>query len=567
MPIPTKTRLDYEVTAAALLSTLPSARLIDGREVFCSAAGATHGTYLLDKEDNVSVVDGINVVATDLVTGRWIFQGPPTGALGANISVANEAALTALAVSGLPDGTKAFVRSHRSYWTLRTQGAVIIAHENIASSAAARQWSRILEIPHLTWLLEPIYFVDAVAGDDENVGTTNVTALQSYAEYIRRCPYMYISQTVNILTALPNTDCLVHALDIRWHQALSATPPTLQVVGLRTLGADNVVVASSDELGNVKPLIDLGIALTVGQILQATSGGVSGATAVVDSLVAGTSFRTSPWQSAAFVRVAPPAPGDNVALVTLPTVNAVGIMMRLDASSAAVGFYPELRNLDIAKLCSSMPGGALFDICSFGGANGIGCDPGCIYLFRGCSIETTGFVGNLGQGAMQFRQCAIGGSGAIQWGNGARGEYTNTVLRGRTLTMGATTRMGPITMRINSLGMDGQAAASTALLVERGCEVGIEGTLYGADPGGASTGTNVQEAGHVYVSAAVTPTLTAATELILDGAGTAMPDLLPSAGLVLPAAAALTTWAQWAAGPFTRNVMSYKSPANITNHA
>jgi hypothetical protein len=46
-----------------------------------------------------------------------------------------------------------------------------------------------------------------------------------------------------------------------------------------------------------------------------------------------------------------------------------------------------------------------------------------------------------------------------------------------------------------------------------------------------------------------------------------MTSMEASAGMVLPAASALATWANWTAAPFSRNVMSYKTGARIISIA
>ena len=84
---------------------------------------------------------------------------------------------------------------------------------------------------------------------------------------------------------------------------------------------------------------------------------------------------------------------------------------------------------------------------------------------------------------------------------------------------------------------------------------GSTGGLYGS--GNAGRGLSIQGArSGAIIGAAYTPTITGgAGDIRWQAAGTAIPPLVGGAGV--PAAAALTTWAQWAAAPFNRQVQDY----------
>ncbi len=84
---------------------------------------------------------------------------------------------------------------------------------------------------------------------------------------------------------------------------------------------------------------------------------------------------------------------------------------------------------------------------------------------------------------------------------------------------------------------------------------GSGSTLYGLRIG---TGAQIQFTG--------TPTVTGGSgDLLFNGATSAVPPLGQTAPLAdVPLAAPLTTWAEWVAAPFSRNVFSYTNGSKIS---
>lgn len=475
-----------------------------------------------------------------------------------NVSVPNAAALSALTnLTDLIDGAEVYVSTYRCPFYLMTSAAGLLPNEILSSTDGARRWFR-KPVAHLSWALTGTYNVNATTGSDENDGSA-LAPLQTFGEYIRRVPIIYIPQTVNVLTTLPDSDNLVYIPQVQWHQSLSASFPGLVITGTRTLGANNAVITSADETGNAAPLIDLGIALTPGTIIQATSGARINATTVVVALIAGTQYRTAPWQSAAIARVAPPAPGNTVAVVTLPTINRFQICGENLGSIQVINL-----NVKALQTTGSASHNVIWDTCTFGGAQNIVMSTGCAQLFRGSAISTTGLFSNVTAGSsMQMRQCGvIRPNDTMAFGGLSRVEFSNVVIQNGIIDVGQPGVVGAGLCQIfaSSLGVFG-IAASKSLLVRRSGAMSIEGTLYGPDPGGGSVGTDVNTGGRLLVKSTVTPTLTGATELSFDGNANANPGINIATG-VIPAGAPLNNWGAGAGGwsnpaTFNRNVMSY----------
>jgi hypothetical protein len=487
-----------------------------------------------------------------------------------NQSLPNGAALTALTgLSEIQDGSKVHVSSYDAEFEITTQVAgkpTIVASEVIASSVAGRVWQRLTNVISQRWAQQATWFIDSAAGNDENDGASNVTALATFGEFIRRVPSLYVSVTVNILTTLPDADSLVNDFVNRWHQPLSVTRASLTLTGTVTLGGAQVIAASSDEVGNAAPTIDVGAALVVGNIIQSINGANPGSTAVVVALIAGTLYRTSPWRSTAPGRVAPPAVGTTIGVQTRPTINALGLRF----ASNVIGLT--VNNLDIKDVWQSQgPSLASFNVCSFAGAQNIQPLGGCSYNFSGCSFTTTGAIGPQLGGARSFWSlCGIvAPNNTMLVGGFGFAAFSNTVLQNGRIDVGNINNPGGM-ISFSSLGIYG-VAGGTTIKIEDGAIGRIQGTLYGTDPGGGATGCDVREGGKLFVAANITPTLTAGTELIFEGAATAS-SAPPLATGVIPIAVALNNWGAGAGGwsnpaTFNRNVLSYSTGASITNHA
>jgi hypothetical protein len=114
--------------------------------------------------------------------------GSGMGSFAASISVPNAAALEAFApVTGFPDGSRAYTETFGgALWSLEPAGQPL-APGLVLPASDNRVWTRIgpanpeLAMAQATWVFDP------VAGNDEASGLTAGTALQTFAEFLRRC--------------------------------------------------------------------------------------------------------------------------------------------------------------------------------------------------------------------------------------------------------------------------------------------------------------------------------------------------------------------------------------------
>ena len=484
------------------------------------------------------------------------------------VSVNTEALLTAFDVTSVPDGALAWVgnpaggagQSQDSTWQLVTQvGALpaLVAHEVIASPTAGRVWQRRTNVSTPRWAQQANWFLDP-AGDDQNDGATNGTALASLSEIARRVPVVGAVAAIVVTCAAGNYG------DFQWTPSWRGTgaAPIITILGTRTLGANLVVASSSDEAAAAAPLIDAGAALTVGRLIQATSGAQNGATAAVVSLVAGTQYELSPWRNAAGARVVPPAINDTIAVVTNPGTPRLSV--------GGTGFANQTPGAPVVVQNFSTP---LVTMNGYTSVSLITCDlqlasahamtSGGLLLLSGCAVLQSASVFNCQNGRMLLSLCGfnrVGLTSSIEvLETVGRISLTNCVIRGGN---GVAARTGGL-LGINRVGIFGSPTTAVDASV-RGL-ISITGTLYG-DASNAGKGTRARSGGGIFVAPNVTPTLASTgQELELEAAATANPT---TAGVPV-AAVGLTSWnganAWTNALTFNRKAVSYTSGACVTD--
>lgn len=117
---------------------------------------------------------------------NWRTVDAGLGGAAVAILAANEAALTAADDGTLANGTRAYVASHRSTWHLQTSDAVgLTSHERIVGFTDGRVWQREL-VRAAYYELQPEWWVDPAAGDDEATGATSGAPIKTLRELCRR---------------------------------------------------------------------------------------------------------------------------------------------------------------------------------------------------------------------------------------------------------------------------------------------------------------------------------------------------------------------------------------------
>lgn len=153
-------------------------------------------------DGKVALASGGNLVylpggaANEVLTwngAAWVSS--PSGGAGAPI-VTDLAALAAVAAPA--DGTTAYVLSLRTSFSFGLGSALAADGITIvADTGATGKWLRNT-LPGLPWIEQFTWYIDAVGGDDENVGSTNITALATHAELERRISGATFASTVTV---------------------------------------------------------------------------------------------------------------------------------------------------------------------------------------------------------------------------------------------------------------------------------------------------------------------------------------------------------------------------------
>lgn len=545
----------------------------------------------------------------------------PTPAPG----VANIAALEAIVTTGLPNGSQVTVATVLQPYTLDV-GSTATA-DGITVVTPTTGPGRWIRSPVIVgeWALQTTWFVDTAAGNDENDGSSSATpgapgvgALKTIAEVCRRCVGVYMPPAlavapntvpgivVNVNGAVAATDTLdwnPHILDQSGAAIATPIPNNTFVTWKGTLPAPTVMgVAGGTTAGttpatNTQAILGGAIAAgaTVGQIVQMTSGLFSGYQARILKDLGGGDARVGNWflpgtapysGNGTYAAVgAGPAPGDSYEV--LPLVPFAGAMRTIGNPSRWVQVPQNLLFTAAAVLVDEDASVRMLTCsvqCPLSAQTAVGPGFGADLRFFGCAVmppdhaivmfdRRIRFVGSelinatlVGQntGRVEIFNAVIQGGangGGIHAGRGYVGFGGDTSQNGGQVAIFASTYgLGVFDTPAPGAGItsDGNALGSF-----RNGTVSVDAPLYGS---GNNVGTNCDEGGTIVIRSTVTPTLTGTTELEQAGdGGTSIPAL--TAGAAVPAASALATWANWAAAPFSRNVLSYKNGSKIISAA
>ena len=451
------------------------------------------------------------------------------------ISVANEAALTAFASAPLRDGTRAYVESHRSWWTIRTQSITLRSNEVIASSQpATRQWVRETNDQHMSWAFTystatPV-FVDptfAVAAN-ENDGLTAGTALQSIDEVWRRLPVLVNDLRV-VYAGTGSPAVVTCSPQVRYLSALSA-PATIEVVidgvvtaGVLPVGATGTLATSTNVAGNVPPQITdtggAGIVWVRGTLLEVTSGPSVGARSFVMFDEGGGVASVGVWFNAAgTATITPPVAGNTYRVITL--TNAPDLLctgptnvtlnnFRVTLWRQCSGFGPVTSSVTLRN-CSMefgafapLSGSSIVTTSTFVRITIVLVSNGVLWNTSGVSFDRVGAFfplrvtyGGRMTCANGFIQSDAASSGlAISADNSVDGVGGGFVLA-------------------SNFGVRG-VGTTAAIQVRKGGILNVTGALWGS--GNALTGVQVIEGGHVFVRSTITPTLASTGQELVVG--------------------------------------------------
>ena len=492
------------------------------------------------------------------------------------------ASVTTLAnLGGLPDdaykdGDFAYVQSTRATYQLdRTLNATpsAVAVDTFSGNG---QW--VFFLASKSWETQTAWYIDPAAGNDENDGATTTTALATWAEFCRRVKTINGSVTCTLLS--DTTEALIGSFVAGANDArlsISGTPTIIASGG----GPGHSTIASPVPATNTRGSVAVDNMVTSGGV-PTTVGAYVGylLRAPADPLLPNAGPFLWPilrdnagngeggyWARASSSNTAPSS-GTTVEVLQLTTVP----VLQISAPAVSVYVYylsfTATSQLDSPFVFSGLPidgfllsGPATiygpFIGCAFANAITVPPSPSyfiaCLWTAGGKSFVLAGppmyLIGGGALGAI-----TMFGAGSV-FGLGFHVE-------GGKLSIGSTNFSGAIVLNVLSTPVGVFAAPANAVEVIGTGRLSAV-TIYGDDNVGyglsVSTGGTAQFTG--------TPTITDLTDtkqVQINGAVTAVPPLGLTAPLAdVPLAAPLTTWAQWIAAPFSRNVVSYLNGSKI----
>lgn len=511
--------------------------------------------------------------------GRWVLK---IAGANAYAEVPNAAALASIQTAGLPLGAQIWIDSYRTWARLDTTASAgaAVADKVFASDSASFKWVRMatpLGAWDFTYATE--VYVNETTGNNENDGTTSGTALRTVEEVGNRIPYLDHDLTIRVGSNLSGV-------------TLNMTPRTRARITLSMRdGATVFATGTAAVVGNPNPagnatgtITATGIAswvTSVGKIVEADGGTGIGTLCysfvLADSAGTGLIPKFCQYSNSAFPGLfnstgVATNPNGNVRVLTLAqitgpiTVNvgqAAFITLCVDRTPAGAG-NPMLSGsnvLEVASLfstpwVSTATSKAPFNVwCSCGIPAGASfyAQPGTWQAIGG------GCLGNI-TATVNGASFVFGGfiiyGGGLVLGNSTASTQSSQVFanlnNGGNFAQGLGVFNAAVFGATNPNG-DGVVLWAGAQLSSSGAT----GGLYGS--GNAGRGLSIQGVrSGAIIGAAYTPTITGVGgDIRWQTFATAISPLL--AGAAVPAASALTTWAQWAAAPFTRVVSDYNT--------
>lgn len=578
---PLETRSSTSVRSAAALSALDESPFRSGELAF-----------LTDQErffylNRLSVLPlGVDVLATKSGVGRWLLfegtvgpvgpEGPPgavgpTGPMGIpgtpgpeGLSAETLTALAALDVGAFNPGTIVFVETVKDFYRYE-QVLVPAAFETdvVASTFLPGAGYVRFYVSAYEWRDQANWFVDSAAGDDENAGTA-LAPIKTIREWYRRTSGRARQATTTLQlvgAAWPSTDPFKYG--VAPDDSTAGGGALFLVKGTYTASRSSAFTAAAtneNAATNTAPQVtDGGVvswAAEVGLFLKATSGASSGAVASILKNVGAGVARTSRWVD--------PTTG---AIVSPPLINVTYDVVRattLAMSGYAVGSI-SLR-FSACETAATLRENAPAARVSYYGCSikNISNDVTIGGLFNGCVFASSYVLTN--QGFWVLTGC--GGLIDLFASEGAHIQCINCVWQGASMNSGShgTVLPGgflllqdcgvfdaPAVGAVNDLGAGVQAQFGGTLWLHQ--------TAYGS---GNVRGCQVYFGGLciVNMTGGIVPTITGTTaEISVDNTANQIPTLV--AGAAVPAAAPCTTWAQWAAAPFSKAVKSAQQGSAI----
>jgi hypothetical protein len=451
------------------------------------------------------------------------------------------------------DGEVAYVSSVRRYFQIVRQDPSLVANgSTIVATFSGNGFWVALDFQSLAWSYQPTWYIDSVNGNDENDGSTALTALQTWDEFTRRVSIVAVAMTVNILAAVG--------------QSIVGTFKPANIVASLTIQGVPTVLASSTVTTFVDPVpatnsrgtvtaTGIDFALYLGKIARSTGTDVllpilSNSVAVGQGGYWANGFTNTKPANNSPLEVIDPVPVNTVQIMC----NALPVQVKYLACTSTNFQDLPIINFGAAKIPSTF---FAWIGCAFAyGLEVVGISTylsGCVGTGTSFSIITDGnlaaFVGGGSRGAVSINL----GNVSFQ---GFQIDCANTpLLMTGQMSIASDSTAAP-------LGVYASTANRSGIYLQQNAFFRSGGATYGSVP---NYGVLVTDGGKFMVPSG-TPTVTGTTgDMQIQGATSVVAP--PTAGGVWAAAVDLSGtggvgWGKWVAGG--KQFVNYGTLAAIT---
>lgn len=428
----------------------------------------------------------------------------------------------------------------------------------VAPPTGIGRWFRQMS-GHRFWQNQLNYFVDPVSGNDENTGLDSSHPVKTIKELSYRLgDHIIRGITVNLLNDLPSTDSLGQ-LVFRGvvDSSITGGQPQINVVGQMvttrtgTFSAATSQVPASNLAASASDTSVSDWTSDVGNMIVVTSGAVVGSFAWVLKDLGSNTARLTQWTLSSFMgNSAAPSASDTYKIVTLTAVPS-SVPELLGQTKVGAAEQVLLTNISFAAALQITRD-------TENQHNFRGCKIAGLFTVSGGRVEVAGCLSNTITATgpdswLRMDQSGILSSSATVFSSGAGFNFVNVVVQGSGGLQLVNNANGLITTSLGIFDSTG-----TGLIVGQGSYLDVSTALFGS---GNLVGTDVRRNGRLRLAGGITPTLTGTTELNFESTTTAISPLV--SGATVPAAASISTWAAWAAAPFSKFVVSYKTGSTI----
>lgn len=529
------------VRTALDLAGLPDDSFQEG-DLACVRDLWPNSTFRLRRGTPAATPDNVTAIAS-WSGGVWeVFQ---SGEVSSPPVFADLAELGAY-VESFGSGAMAYVQSVRSYFQKQFEGAATVdGITSIRNAMGDATWYRST-VRSPSWQRQAAWYIHPTTGSDENPGTL-ASPLATFAEFSRRVQSVRLNTMV---TVLADSIEVFEGMFVRRELV-----GDLSIYGQPTVLASGstTVYVNPNEAGNLRGTVTCAeiadLTPYIGKMLRSTANqNVTPLLAVVVGV-----GQTGEWGGLTAVSYTAAIPVNGTTLEVLEIVDASPPNLQAYCGMRVTVAYFRLDSApQIEGGQSSSIGGTVF-ACELRVRLDTRCNSFTLScLFNGPQFEVLGKEGTLSiisGGALNStitirssNRLALQGF-VVQGGNGV-------ILDGGTPGDGAYP-FSRLNLTSRALGIFD--IVGDGVTVKNGAVFGGPGRLYGQGTSGYAL--SFRDGSKGFIQTATYYANAALGQLRFCDAATAISPL--TAGANVPAASALTTWAEWNAAPFTRKVVNY----------